>query len=113
VYVLLAGAVPMMVLLPAVSSAVIGYRVAVVPDELTGRVNSVARTIALCGAPLGPLLAGVLLSTVSPRLTVAVFTLLLLVPPLVGSATSAFRNAPSLAELDDLPTPAASPAAAG
>lgn len=113
VYVLLAGAVPMMVMIPAVSSSVIGYRVAVVPDELTGRVNSVARTIALCGAPLGPLLAGVLLSSVSPRLTVAVFTLLLLVPPLVGTATSAIRNAPSLAELEDAPTPAASPAAAG
>jgi MFS family permease len=113
VYVLLAGSVPMMVLLPAVNSAVIGYRVAVVPDELTGRVNSVARTIALCGAPLGPLLAGLLLSTVSPRLTVAIFALLLLVPPVVGTATSAIRNAPSLEELDDLATPSASPAATG
>ena len=113
VYVLLAGAVPMMVLLPAVNSTVIGYRVGVVPDELTGRVNSVARTIALCGAPLGPLLAGLLLSTVSPRLTVGVLTLLLLVPPVVGTATAPIRNAPSLSELDEPPTPEASPAAAG
>ena len=110
VYVLLGAAVPMMVFLPAVNSTVIGYRVAVVPEHLTGRVNSAARTIALCGAPFGPLVAGLLLSTVSPRATVGVLALLLLAPAMVGTASPAIRNAPSLA---DLATPEASPAAAG
>jgi predicted MFS family arabinose efflux permease len=113
VYVLLAGAIPMMVLLPTSNSVVIGYRVAVVPDRLTGRVNSVARTIALCGAPLGPLCAGLLLSSVSPRATMAVFSVFLLIPAVIGTSNRAIRNAPSLDELDDLPTGEASPVGVG
>jgi MFS family permease len=113
VYVLVAAAVPMMTFLPTTNATVIGYRVAIVPDRLTGRVNSAARTIALCGAPLGPLFAGLLLSATSPRITVGAFTLFLLVPALVGTTSRAIRNAPSLSELDELPTTEASPAAAG
>jgi MFS family permease len=113
VYVMLAGAVPMFLLLPTSNSVVIGYRVAVVPDRLTGRVNSVARTIALCGAPLGPLFAGLLLSTVSPRETIAAFSLFLLIPAVIGTSSRAIRNAPSLDELDDLPKAEASPVGVG
>jgi predicted MFS family arabinose efflux permease len=105
VYVLLAVIVPMMLFLPTTNATVIGYRVAVVPDRLTGRVNSAARTIALCGAPLGPLSAGLLLSTTSPRLTIAAYSLFLLVPALIGTWSPSIRNAPSLAELDELPAP--------
>ena len=57
VYVLLAGVVPMAFFLPAVNSAVVGYRTAVVPDRLTGRVGGVARTIALCTARNAPSLS--------------------------------------------------------
>lgn len=113
VYVLLLGAVPMMVFLPTPNAVVIGYRVAVVPDRLTGRVNSAARTIALCGAPLGPLLAGFMLSATSARTTVAALSLFMLVPAVIGTMSSAIRNAPSLSELDDLPRREASPAAVG
>jgi MFS family permease len=105
VYVLLAVIVPMMLFLPTTNATVIGYRVAVVPDRLTGRVNSAARTIALCGAPLGPLSAGLLLSATSPRLTIAAYALFLLVPALIGTWSPSIRNAPSLAELDELPAP--------
>ena len=77
IYVLLACVLPMAAFFPTANAVVIGYRVAVTPDRLTGRVNSVARTIALCGAPLGPLAAGLLLGVTSPRTTVAVFTTLL------------------------------------
>ena len=55
-------------------SVVDGYRVAVTPDRLIGRVESVRSTIALPIVLLGPLLAGFLLSTVSLRATGAVFT---------------------------------------
>jgi hypothetical protein len=113
VYLLLAVIVPVMLFLPTTSATVIGYRVAVVPDRLTGRVNSAARTIALCGTPLGPLSAGLLLSTTSPRLTIAVYVLFLLVPALIGTWSPSIRNAPSLAELDELPRSEASPAAVG
>ena len=113
VYVLLAVILPMMLFIPTTSATVIGYRVAVVPDRLTGRVNSAARTIALCGAPLGPLSAGLLLSATSPRLTIAAYALFLLVPALIGTWSPSIRNAPSLSELDELPRPEVSPAAAG
>lgn len=105
VYVLLAVVVPMMTFLPTTNATVIGYRVAIVPDRLTGRVNSAARTIALSGAPLGPLSAGLLLSATSPRLTIAAFALFLLVPALIGTSSRSIRQAPSLSELDDLPAP--------
>ena len=113
VYVLLAVILPMMLFIPTTSATVIGYRVAVVPDRLTGRVNSAARTIALCGAPLGPLSAGLLLSATSPRVTIAVYSLFLVVPALIGTWSPSIRNAPSLDELSELPTPEVSPAAIG
>jgi MFS family permease len=113
IYVLLAGAIPAALLGPSVNAIVIGYRVAVVPDRLTGRVNSVARTIALCGAPLGPLAAGLLLGSFSARTTVAIFAGAMLVLSVIGSVSPSIRNAPSLDELEDLPRREASPAAAG
>ena len=113
VYVLLGCALPMALLTPALTSVVVGYRTAVTPDRLTGRVNGVARTLALCGAPLGPLSAGLLLGAVSPRLTVAIFASCLAVLAAIGTLSPSIRRAPSLDELDDLPTRTASPAEAG
>ena len=106
IYVLLVGAIPAAFSFPSVNAVVIGYRVAVVPDRLTGRVNSVARTIALCGAPLGPLAAGLLLGSFSARTTVAIFASLLLLICVIATLSTSIRNAPSLDELDDLPTEA-------
>lgn len=100
VYVLLIGAVPMALFLPTANATVIGYRVAVVPDRLTGRVNSVARTIALSGTLLGPLLAGLMLASLSARVTVAVFAEILLALAVLGTTNRAIRNAPSLSELE-------------
>jgi MFS family permease len=99
IYVLLACAVPMALFFPTVNSVVIGYRIAVTPDRLTGRVNSVARTIALCGMPLGPLTAGVMLGAFSARTTVAVFGALLIVLASLASLLPSIKEAPSLAEL--------------
>ena len=99
IYVLLACVLPMAAFFPTVNAVVIGYRVAVTPDRLTGRVNSVARTIALCGAPLGPLAAGLMLGATSPRTTVAVFTGLLAALAAFSSLSPSIRNAPSLDEL--------------
>jgi MFS family permease len=113
IYVLVAGAIPAALLGPSVNAIVIGYRVAIVPDRLTGRVNSVARTIALCGAPLGPLAAGLLLGSFSARTTVAIFAGAMLLLAVIGSVSPSIRNAPSLDDLDDLPRSEASPAAAG
>jgi len=100
VYVLVAGTVPMSLLLPTANSTVIGYRVAVVPDRLTSRVNGVARTIALSGLPLGPLAAGLMLGSLSARATVTAFCIALFVFAVLASTNRAIRNAPSLAELE-------------
>jgi MFS family permease len=111
VYVLLACVVPMQLFFPTVNAVVIGYRVAVTPDRLTGRVNGIGRTIALSGAPLGPLTAGLLLGSFSARTTVAVFSALLVALAALGSASRSIRNAPSLTELE--PMEPAVPAAVG
>ncbi|HSX21391.1 MAG TPA: MFS transporter [Gaiellaceae bacterium] len=115
VWVLLGSYLPMALFLPSVYAVVIGYRVAITPDRLTGRVNSVARTIALCGAPLGPLGAGILLSTVSGRTTVTVFAAVLLALALSATLSPSIRKAPDLDELDELPPrpPAPLPELAG
>src|SRR5207244_1292037 len=73
VYVLLVGLLPQAVVLPVTDSVVNGYRIAVTPDRLLGRVESARRTIAVLAAPLGPLAGGLLLGAVSARTTVAVF----------------------------------------
>ena len=99
---LLACVLPMASFFPTANAVVIGYRVAVTPDHLTGRVNSVARTIALCGAPLGPLAAGVMLGFLSARETVGVFTAMLAAIALVATLLPSIRNAPSLDELAHL-----------
>lgn len=102
VYVLIACSAPMALFFPTVNAVVVGYRVAVTPERLTGRVNSVARTIALCGAPLGPLAAGVMLGALSARDTIAVLTGILAVLAVLASLLPSIRNAPSLDELATL-----------
>jgi MFS family permease len=102
VYVLTATILPFAIAAPVTDSVVDGYRVAVTPDRLLGRVESVRSSIALLIAPLGPLLAGFLLSSVSLRATGAVFTACGIVLAIWGTLSPSIRNAPSLAELDDL-----------
>jgi hypothetical protein len=79
------------------------------PDRLLGRVESVRSTIALLIAPLGPLVAGLLLETVSERATIAVFAAFGLVLAVWGTLNPAIRAAPSLDDLE-LPEPPISPA---
>ena len=81
---------------------VVGYRVAVTPDRLLGRVETVRSTISLLVAPLGPLVAGLLLGATSARVTVAVFAGFSVVLLMWGMLSPAIRHAPSLADLADL-----------
>src|SRR5207244_5230407 len=71
VYVLTAGILPTALAIPSTDSVVHGYRIAMTPDRLLGRAESVRSTISLLTAPLGPLVAGVLLTSSSARLTIA------------------------------------------
>lgn len=99
VYVLLVANLPTAFLVPALNSVVIGYRTAVTPDRLIGRVSSVARNLALLGQPLGPLVAGLLLGSQSPRVTMLVFTIVCAALALWATFSPSIRKAPSLREL--------------
>jgi MFS family permease len=102
VYVLTASILPQAVSLPVTDSVVNGYRVAITPDRLLGRVESVRSNISLVGAALGPLAAGFLLETVSARATVACLVAITLTLALWGTLSRAIRSAPRLGELDKL-----------
>jgi transmembrane secretion effector len=102
VYVLTAGILPTALAIPSTDSVVHGYRIAMTPDRLLGRAESVRSLISLLIAPLGPLTAGVLLSAVSARATIAVFAATGLVLAVWGTLSPSIRAAPSLDELDDV-----------
>jgi MFS family permease len=104
VYVLTASILPLATALPVTDSVVDGYRVAITPDRILGRVESVRSNIALLIAPLGPLAAGFLLASVSERATVAVFIACGLVLAAWATLSPSIRQAPSLADLDTLPS---------
>ena len=100
VYVLTAGTLPTAMAIPSTNSVVHGYRMAMTPDRLLGRVESIWRTISLMIMPLGPLVAGVLLDAVPARAAIGVFAAVALVLVAWGSLSPAIRAAPSLDELD-------------
>ena len=106
VYVLAASIVPTALVIPSTDSVVHSYRYAMTPDRLQGRVTSVWATIGLSIAPLGPLVAGLMLDATSERATIAVFAAFGLVLALWGTLSPAIRTAPSLDELTELPAPA-------
>ena len=106
VYVLTASLVPTALAIPSTNSVVDGYQLAMTPDRLVGRVQSVRSTIALCIAPLGPLVAVVLLDDVSARATIAVFAAFGLSLAVWGTLSPSIRGAPSLDELMREPFPA-------
>jgi hypothetical protein len=102
VYVLAAGTLPQALAIPVTNSVVVGYRVAVTPDRLLGRVESARSAVSLAIAPLGPLVAGLLLSAVSARATVACFLAFCVGLLAWGTLSPAIRHAPSLAEIESL-----------
>jgi MFS family permease len=99
VYVLTMSMLLTGLVIPSTDSVVHGYRIAMTPDRLIGRAESVWTTIALTVTPLGPLAAGFLLGAVSERAAIAVFAAFGLVLALWGTLSPSIRAAPSLAEL--------------
>ena len=102
VYALLALVVPFGIAAPITDSVVDGYRIAMTPDRLLGRVEAARTTIAQLALPLGPLLAGVLLEHVSPRVAVTIFAACALSLFIWGWLSQAIRSAPSLDELVEI-----------
>jgi MFS family permease len=99
IWLLMAGVIPLALLNPSLNAVVIRYRVAIVPDRLQGRVNSAARLIAQVGAPLGPLVAGLLLGAFSPRLTCLLITAWFAAIALWATLSPSIRTEPKLSEL--------------
>jgi hypothetical protein len=97
-----AGILPTALAIPSTDSVIHGYRIAMTPDRLLGRAESVRSLISLLIAPLGPLAAGVLLSAVSARATIAAFAVAGLVLAVWGTLSPSIRTAPSLAELHEV-----------
>ena len=105
VYVLAASIVPTGLAIPSTDSVVHSYQLGMTPDRLLGRVASVQTTIGLLIAPLGPLVAGLLLGATSDRATIAVFAAFGLVLAVWGTLSPSLRGAPSLEEITELPVP--------
>ena len=99
VIVLVAGTAPLIFFNPTVNAMVIGYRVAIVPDRLQGRVNSVARSLALLAFPLGPVAAGLLLASYSARTTATLVLAGFVILAIVTTVNRSIRGAPSFEEV--------------
>jgi MFS family permease len=104
-YVLAVCVLPVGLVSPWLNSVIVGYRTAVTPDHLIGRVSSVARNLAFIGMPLGPLAAGLLIGAFGARTTTLVLALMCASLATFSTLSPSIRNAPSLDELDDLPAP--------
>ena len=77
-------------------SAVAGYSYALIPDRLLGRAMSASNTLRVAVTPLGPLVAGILLSHTSPRITIIVLAVPVLAAALAGTLSPSMRRLPSL-----------------
>ncbi len=99
VFVLVAASAPCFFLNPTLNAMIIGYRTALVPDRLQGRVTSVARSLALLGLPLGPVVAGALLASFSTTATVAFLAGWFAALALIATVSRAIRDAPGFDEV--------------
>jgi MFS family permease len=103
VYVLAAAAALHAFWFPNTDSAIQAYSYALIPDRLLGRAMAASNTLRAASAPVGPLVAGLLLSHTSPRLTILALALPVVIAAALGTLSPALQNLPSLS---------ASPAAA-
>jgi MFS family permease len=89
---------------PSTDSAMAASSYTLIPDRLLGRTMAVSNTLRAAAAPLGPLLAGLLLAHTTPRICIFVLAAPVVIAAILGTMSSALRNLPSLG---------ASPAEAG
>jgi predicted MFS family arabinose efflux permease len=84
---------------PVYNVVQMSYRLALIPDELQGRVNSVFRLIAFAGQPIGLAVTGFLLEAFNPLVTVLAFMALQAVVSILATINPHVRNAKPLSEL--------------
>jgi predicted MFS family arabinose efflux permease len=83
---------------PCWDSAVVVYRLSIVPDALQARVQSVAGLLAMAGAPLGALVGGFLLESVGGSATILVLTGWTLALAVVSTVSRSLREGPQATE---------------
>lgn len=76
----------------------VSYRLALIPDELQGRVNSAFRLIAFCGQPLGLAVTGFLLESISAIPTILIMSAGYLVLAIMATLNRHVRHAPPIAK---------------
>jgi MFS family permease len=75
-------------------AAVRAYWYAVTPEHLIGRVPSAMGNVMVLALPLGPLAAGLLIESASPRAAIALFLAVTLVAAVAGTLSKATRTLP-------------------
>ncbi len=95
-WVLLAANVVGFVVVPIYMMVQFSYRLAMIPDRLQGRVNSVFRLIAFGSQPIGLALTGVLLQFMGPVVAVVVLSIPQLVLAIAVTLNPHVRNAPPI-----------------
>lgn len=81
---------------PVYNAVQFAYRLALIPDELQGRVNSAYRLIAYGSQPLGVALSGLLIQAIGPVHTVLVFSGWVAFLAAVTTLNSHVRHAPAV-----------------
>jgi MFS family permease len=83
-------------LAPTYDTVQYSYRLALIPDALQGRVNSVFRLVALGTQPLGLALTGILLEKIGAEPTVLALAAWLTIVALITTVNGHVRQAPSV-----------------
>jgi hypothetical protein len=96
VFVLVAAILPQAFVLPVTDSYVVAHRIAATPDHLLGRAEAARMIIVRTAAPIGSLVAGVLLSASSSRVAVSAFLALNLAEAIYATRARALRSPPPL-----------------
>ncbi len=87
------------IIVPIYLSVQFGYRLALIPDHLQGRVNSVFRLIAFGSEPIGLAVTGILLQAFGPITTVLVLFVPQFILSIAATLNKGLRNAMPIMEL--------------
>jgi MFS family permease len=93
-WVLAVALLPAGLAIPSTDSVVFGHQLAITPDRLVGRVSSAFTSLVAVLAPLGPLLAGLMLGTFSERVAVGLLASGTLVVAIAATSSRALRDEP-------------------
>jgi MFS family permease len=88
---------------PLTNSFIVGFRVALAPDRLQGRVQAASTLVSFSAGWLGPLVVGLLLQNAGESTTILVLTGWALVLALAATGSRTFRHPP---RMEPAPAPA-------